>query len=314
MKILCVGMMVCDTVISPVPNDILSRDSAVIEPPVMSCGGDALNTAIGLAKLSCDVTMCGKIGMDANGSFLMDECKSYGVHTDGVIVDKERTTACTYALVDTEGERHFLSEISVFHCFRAEEISDELIQNADLIYVGSVMAMKCMDNGGISQLFQRAHQFGKITVMDAAMNDSEVCEWKEVLPPIFKETDIFFPSMIEAAFIAGTDEIDKIYKSFENSGVRYLGIKMGAKGCYVTDFKNEQYISCPLNMPVVDTSGAGDSFMAGLICALSHGSEFFKAARFASLIGSLNVGKKGATGGIPSYEEAVAIYNQLTER
>lgn len=43
MKILCVGMMVCDTVISPVPDDVLSRDSVMIEPPILSCGGDELH-------------------------------------------------------------------------------------------------------------------------------------------------------------------------------------------------------------------------------------------------------------------------------
>ena len=72
------------------------------------------------------------------------------------------------------------------------------------------MAMNRMDNGGIQNLFERAHRFKKITVMDAAMNDSEICDWNKVLPPIFKETDIFFPSMIEASFIAGTDQINQI--------------------------------------------------------------------------------------------------------
>lgn len=313
MKILCVGMMVCDTIISPVPDDVLSKDSVMIEPPVLSCGGDALNTAIGLAKLSCDVTMAGKTGVDSNGAFLIEQCRHYGVHTDGVIRDGKCSTACSYALVDMEGERHFLSEVSIFHQFGADEIPDELIQKADLIYVGSVMAMNRMDNGGIQNLFERAHRFKKITVMDAAMNDSEICDWNKVLPPIFKETDIFFPSMIEASFIAGTDQINQIREKFSESGIRYLGIKLGGKGCYVTDFTEEQYISCLKNMPVVDTSGAGDSFMAGLICALSHGKSFFEAARFGSLIGSLNVGKKGATGGIPSYDEAMEIFNQRTD-
>lgn len=310
MKILCVGMMVCDTVITPVPDDVLSRDSVIIEPPMLSCGGDALNTAIGLAKLSCDVTMAGKVGIDSNGNFLIEQCRYYGVCTDGVIRDANCSTACSYALVDTEGERHFLSEVSAFHQLDSEEISDELIQKVDLVYVGSVMAMKLMDNGGILDLFERAHHYKKFTVMDAAMNDSEVSDWDKVLPPIFKETDIFFPSMLEASYIAGTNHIDQIRERFSSSGIRYLGIKLGGKGCYVTDFKKEQYIPCLENMPVVDTSGAGDSFMAGLICALSHGITFFEAARFGTLIGSLNVGKKGATGGIPSYKEAMDLFNQ----
>lgn len=310
MKILCIGMMVCDTVISPVPEDVLIRDSVIIEPPVLSCGGDALNTAIGLAKLSCDVTMAGKVGADPNGTFLIDQCRHYGVSTEGVIRDANCPTACSYALVDREGERHFLSEVSAFHQFGSDEIPDKLIQKADLVYFGSVMAMNQMNNGGILDLFERAHHYKKFTVMDAAMNDSEVSDWDKVLPPIFKETDIFFPSMLEASFIAGTNHIDQIRERFSSSGIRYLGIKLGGKGCYVTDFKEEQYISCLENIPIVDTSGAGDSFMAGLICALSHGKTFFEAARFGSLIGSLNVGKKGATGGIPSYEEAMDIFNQ----
>lgn len=176
MKILCVGMMVCDTVITPVPDDVLSRDSVIIEPPMLSCGGDALNTAIGLAKLSCDVTMAGKVGIDSNGNFLIEQCRYYGVCTDGVIRDANCSTACSYALVDTEGERHFLSEVSAFHQLDSEEISDELIQKVDLVYVGSVMAMKLMDNGGILDLFERAHHYKKLTVMDAAMNDSEVSD------------------------------------------------------------------------------------------------------------------------------------------
>mgnify|MGYP000538471497 CR=1 FL=1 len=59
--------------------------------------------------------------------------------------------------------------------------------------------------------------FKKITVMDAAMNDSEICDWNKVLPPIFKETDIFFPSMIEASFIAGTDQINQIREKFSEA-------------------------------------------------------------------------------------------------
>ena len=48
--------------------------------------------------------------------------------------------------------------------------------------------------------------------------------------------------MIEASFIAGTDQINQIREKFSESGIRYLGIKLGGKGCYVTDFTEEQYI------------------------------------------------------------------------
>lgn len=50
MKALCVGMMVCDTLISPVPENILELDSVRIDKPRICCGGDALNVAMGLAR------------------------------------------------------------------------------------------------------------------------------------------------------------------------------------------------------------------------------------------------------------------------
>lgn len=54
-KILCIGMLVCDILISTVPDDILSRDSVGIRRPITSCGGDALNVAMGLSKLGANV-------------------------------------------------------------------------------------------------------------------------------------------------------------------------------------------------------------------------------------------------------------------
>ena len=114
MRILCVGMMVCDTLISPVPFDILTLDSVSINKPSICCGGDALNVAIGLAKLGAEVSITGRIADDANGRFILKECEKHGVGTAGVVYDTECATAASYALVDEKGERHFLSEKSIF--------------------------------------------------------------------------------------------------------------------------------------------------------------------------------------------------------
>ncbi|MDD3139847.1 MAG: carbohydrate kinase family protein [Lachnospiraceae bacterium] len=308
--ILSIGMMVCDTILGPVPEDILNKDCAMINEPVLSCGGDALNTAIGLAKLSCDVAIAGKIGNDANGKYLLDVCRKNGVDIKGVVTSNEFPTACSYALVDTKGERHFLSEISMFNAFSHRDIDKSLIAMADVFYIGSLLAMKQMDEEGIEEIFKIAKQKGAITVMDAAINDFENPDLQLILPKIFNFTDIFFPSISEASYMAGSDNIEEIVKWFLQFNLKYLGIKLGSKGCFVTDFTSQKFIPCPKGLPVVDTTGAGDSFMAGLVCALVHGKDFFEAARFGTVIGSFNVGKKGATVGIPTYKEAMEFYEK----
>ncbi len=312
MKMLCIGMMVCDTLLSPVPSNILTLSSVRIDKPSVCCGGDALNVAIGLAKLGNSVSVAGRVARDANGKFILNECNKYGIHASGVVYEEECATAASYALIDENGERHFLSETSIFEKLSGEDISDEAIEEADMIYIGSAMAMRKMDEGGIKDVFLRAHRLGKMTVMDAAYNlEDPERDWLSYLAPAFMETDVFFPSMDEAVKITGQTDPELIAECFKKFPMKAFGIKMGAKGCFVTDFKEKRFIKCPEGLPVVDTTGAGDSFMAGLMTGLARGLDVFSGSEFASCVASKNVGSIGGTAGIPDYEEAFDLYQSF---
>lgn len=312
MKMLCIGMMVCDTLLSPVPSNILTLDSVKIDKPSVCCGGDALNVAIGLAKLGNSVSVAGRVARDANGKFILNECNKYGIHASGVVYEEECATAASYALIDENGERHFLSEKSIFEKLSGEDISDEAIEETDMIYIGSAMAMRKMDEGGIKDVFLRAHRLGKMTVMDAAYNlEDPERDWLSYLAPAFMETDVFFPSMDEAVKITGQTDPELIAECFKKFPMKAFGVKMGAKGCFVTDFKEKRFIKCPEGLPVVDTTGAGDSFMAGLMTGLARGFDVFSGSEFASCVASKNVGSIGGIAGIPDYEEAFDLYQSF---
>ncbi len=309
MKILSVGMMVCDTLLSTVPSNILELDSVSIQRPAVSCGGDALNVAGGLAKLGIPVSIIGRIADDANGRYILEQCAECGIDASGVIYDKECATASSYALIDESGERHFLSEKSIFEKLSAGDIPDDAIIGADIIYFGSAMAMKSMDAGGIKNLFARAHQYGKRTAMDAAINREDANRnWMDYLSDAFLETDIFFPSREEAEKITGKKKPEEIAECFKAFSMSIFGMKLGDQGCFVTDFKENRYIAPPKGMPVVDTTGAGDSFIAGMLCGISHGWDCFTSAGFATSVAARNIGAVGGTAGIPNFEEALRFY------
>lgn len=315
MKALSIGMMVCDTLIAPVPSNILSLDSVAIHKPQMCCGGDALNVAMGLARLECPVSIIGRIGQDANGNFILNECEQKKIDTSDVVFDNECGTAASYALIDSDGERHFLTEKSSFYRIEGKDVPNHAIENADIVYIGSAMALKKMDEGGISDVFSRAHRFGKTTVMDAAVNIEDADkDWMTLLDTAFQETDVFFPSMNEAKVLTGESEPEKIAEYFEKYPMKLFGIKLGSKGCFVTDFEKSLYIKCPTDISVVDTTGAGDSFMAGLTCALMSGWDKFEAVKFASCVATKNVGAIGGTAGIPTFSEAVRYYESWKEK
>ncbi len=315
MEILSVGMMCCDIPIKPVPIDIIKRDSVNIEKPNPSCGGDALNVAMALAKLGEDVSIAGVVGDDANGDFIKKKCSEAGINTDGIKTLNDYATATTYALIDENGERHFLTDKSIFPVLNGSHISNSQIKDADIVYFGSAMALEGMDNGGIVDVFKRAHSFGKITAMDAAIDSERVnLDWESILDPALLETDIFMPSIIEAELISGESELEKIAEYFEQYNFKVLIIKLGSKGCYFSDGSTKQIVPTLDWMPVVDTTGAGDSFVAAFLSCISRNWGYLEAVKFANAVASISVGAVGGTEAIPDFETAYEFFIKNTDK
>lgn len=311
-NVLSAGMMVCDVLLSPVPRDVLERDSVSIDTPVTSCGGDALNVAMALAKLGVPTAVCGRIAEDANGAFIRGACADAGVDASGLTLDPVFPTAASYALIDLAGERHFLSDRKIFHTMTDGDVPEEKLHWADIVYFGSAMAMAKMNDGGLERLFRRAQALGKKTVMDAAVTDAPEPEsWLESLKPVLKYTDVFFPSLEEAEAITGKSDPYEIAEEFRGSGLKVLGVKLGSKGCFVTDFREAKVIPAVPNIKVVDTCGAGDSFLAGFLCGMTKGWDPFQCAAFAGCVAAKNVQAVGGTAGVPTFDNALAFYHKI---
>lgn len=305
MRILSAGLVYCDIVLSPVPGDIMKMDNSVIAPAVMHTGGDALNVAVVLAKLGMQVSLAGKIGGDMNGSFVKRELIRQRVDTEGILVDPSHDTAVSYVLVGLDGERHFLSECSINEAFRSRDVPDEMIENADMVYFGSALAMTGMPDSETADLFCRAHQRGKITAMDASVPGILKEQGKsgiELLKDTMQETDIFIPSYEEAVFLSGETEIERIIQKFEGFRLKVFGIKLGSGGCVLTDFKEQVRLSVYPELSVVDTTGAGDCFMGGFLCGYLHGWDLRKAGCFACAVSAFGIQEQGASEGVPDFE------------
>jgi sugar/nucleoside kinase (ribokinase family) len=308
MKILCCGMMVCDVSLFPVSPEIFQLDNCSIEPPVLSTGGDALNVAVGLARLGASVALVGRIGSDTNGSFLRESARKMGIDVSAVVEDHEYPTAVSYILIDSKKERHFLTNNRIFGSLDARDIPVEKIQEADVVYFGSAMAMERMDAGGTEGIFRTARALGKSTFLDAAITNADGVDWMKRLQGTLRNTDFFLPSYDEARAITGKDDPGEMARVLGRLGLRVLVVKLGANGCYVTDFRKEQFIGALDRMPIRDTTGAGDSFVAGFICGIMHGLSAFDCAAFANTIASQSIGAIGATAGIPDFKDAEAFF------
>jgi len=312
MKIHCFGLTACDVPLYPIPKDIMHMEACFINKPVMSTGGDALNVAVTLQKLGATAGLSCLIGNDSYGDFVYNSLSQEGVSTDGVIRHPEIGTTVSYILIDEDGQRRFVLYDELQQILSDSDISDELICNADLVYYGSVLGMKNMDNGGAANVFKKARSFGKMTVADAKGvgiygNDINLMN---LLEPTLRVTDVFAPSYDEAVYITGKQDLSDICKDLSKFGLKHLVIKLGDKGSYITDFLAEKHIPAFKISSAIDTTGAGDSFVGGLIFGLLKGWSLESSAIFGNAVASFNVQKVGATAGVPDFGTALKFVKQ----
>ncbi|MFP4618430.1 MAG: carbohydrate kinase family protein, partial [Spirochaetaceae bacterium] len=121
------------------------------------------------------------------------------------------------------------------------------------------------------------------------------------------DIDYALPSILEATQMsAGSPKenltVEDTAARLVLLGCRNVVIKLGKKGCYIKTENLEKHLPSR-RVDVVDTTGAGDSFVAGFILGLMQNWDITDCAAFASTIGALNCRRTGATAGIPDAEE-----------
>jgi ribokinase len=309
-KVFCVGLVVSDVPLGFVPKTIFQQDRCRIEPPVYGVGGDAANVAVVLAKLGIGASFCGLVGKDFFGELVMKRLAESGVDISGIVVHPDIGTAVSYILIDPEGERHFLVSGGLNEELSFSHISERLIREADVVYLGSAMNLRGMDQGGTAELFKKAHALGKTTVADFGGDDEDRGNyWIKLLEPMLRETDVAIPSYREAVLLTGKKELGGIRKALSPYGLKILVVKLGAEGCYITDFKKEWRIPAFPEFKPVDTTGAGDCFAGGFIRGLLSGWSPENSGFFANAVAGFNITKLGATGGVPDFETAYRYVN-----
>ena len=308
MKVLCVGQAYCDIALAPVPNRILGINHAVIDPPRATAGGDALNVATVLAKLGEASYIVGYTGTDVNGKIIRQQAEQAGVQLDYLKYSDQYTTAVSYILIMEDGERHFLVDPSIEQILGPEDVTDEMIREADVVYLGSALIIPNLGDEGICNIFKRAHRYGKLTAMDAsASRPDEMKNRMYLLEKTLEETDIFIPSMEEVQLLTGETDIMKMMECFSKYPLKVFGIKMGEEGCILTDFRKIWKSGCFHVFPVADTTGAGDSFMGGFLCEYLKTYNIPQAALFASGVSAHTISARGATAAVPDYDTVKAF-------
>lgn len=296
-----VGLQCIDMVMTPVPPVALQRDTTAVESAQMLLGGDALNQAVTLSRLGAKVALMGLVGNDRLGSVLLEQLSEYPMD----VLDRRAdvNTAISLVLVEASGERHFIYQPESNNTLSREHIDEAAVRDAKYLSVGGCLLLPGLDGANMCDLLDLAHSAGTQTAMDFCVNGS--VPGPDGLRALLSRVDYALPSHIEAeAMVGKADSPAELVERLRALGATNCLIKMGGEGCYVAADGYEGMVPA-YPCRIVDTTGAGDSFVAAFLYAKSRGWDTERCARFANATGSITVEHTGANGAIKSAEQVL---------
>lgn len=300
--IVCAGTAILDSIIRGFDPEPVSAAGYRAESGMISAGGDAVNESIASVKLGMKTAILCSLGNDAAGDIIEQELKRKNVITDLLIRSDEHATPVTTIFVAEDGNRRSITNGSHRYNFHPERYLDSFTDTKALI-MGSLFRAPFNDHEVIRRIVSAAKEKGILVAADLKLPNFEapgLDEISDLLPMI----DFITPNEDESRFYTGKDEPEEMADVLLGKGARNVIIKLGSRGCF---FKNR---GMSLRIPAyrvdtVDATGAGDSFMAGLVSELIRGSDIKDALEFACACGALCSTEVGA--GSADYDRAKVL-------
>lgn len=310
LDVLCLGLVNVNLMIGPVDKGLFDRDVSLIDEVITIPGGDATNESVVLAKLGNRAGLVGMIGQDRFGDAIISALRENGVHTDYVIANHlARSSACA-VLFQSDGSRNFATFRGANEAFELKYFPPDALNHTRILNVGSMFTMKSLDGAPMAKLLMEAQARNVITSADMKADTYHL--GYQGIRCTMRHLDYFLPSYDEATYLTGETDVARMARVFLNDGVKCVAIKLGAEGCYINDGREEQIVPA-FKAHAVDTTGAGDNFVAGFLHGVLRGWTVRECALFGNAVGAVSVGHIGATTGVTGVHQVCQMLMQTSE-
>jgi ribokinase len=255
-------------------------------------GGSAANTIVGLARLGVAVGCIGKLARDREGHRILRDLVNEAVDVNGVVVSEDGASGVVLCFVDDRGERTMYVRPGVNDEFTRQEVDVAYGRSTRFLHLSS---------------FIGEQPFEAQQALVAACDD--VCvsldpgrryamKGLSALRPLLKRCLVVFPNESEVTLWTGEDYVNGA-RVLLQEGVHIVAVKLGARGCYVTDGVEAHRLDA-YEVPVVDTTGAGDAFGAGFLYGLLMGKDLYACGDLGNYVASRKIRIDGARDGLPT--------------
>jgi ribokinase len=277
--------LVTETEVSPKKGETVLGKNFFTSP-----GGKGANQAVAASRLGGDVTMFGSIGLDQNGESLRAKLTEENIDTTYINVTNNVPTGVAIIEI-SEGDNRIIV-VSGANQYTNKEY---LTKIADTLLAYDVIIMQLeIPLESIEFIVNNLTKHNKKMILNPApaigLSDN-----------VINGVTYITPNEHEYKIVLQTNEtIDEILKKYPNK----LLITCGAAGVMYFDGNEVQTVPS-INIDVVDTTGAGDTFTGAFGVAISEGYSLRDAISFGNIAAGLSITKMGAQSGMPSREEVL---------
>lgn len=279
-------------------------------------GGAPANVAVGVSRLGVEAGFIGRVGNDPLGKFMRDVLNAEKVSTEQMILDPNHRTSTVIVGLD-DGERSFT--------FMVNPSADQFLEVADLptfhkgdfLHCCSIALINNPSRATTIEAIRRVKEVGGYFSFDPNLRESlwtSFDEMKAVVNSVVAMADILKFSEEELTLLTGTTTLEEATQAITAQyPEKLIIITLGKDGAIYHLNGNSQVVAGKALKPV-DTTGAGDAFVSGLLAGLSEVENWkdehtlVNVIRKANASGALATTAKGAMSALPNKAELEAFW------
>ena len=322
-RVLCLGEILFDCLA-----DQLGRSLEQVESWTPYPGGAPANVACALVKQGTSAGFVGCVGEDEPGNALVQVLQEVGVDSTGIQRHSTAPTRQVYVVRSEKGDREFagfgeLNTTEFADAFlQASELPESLFEEAEFLVLGTLELAYPQTREAIAKALKLAEQYDIKILVDVnwrPMFWPDQSAAKPMIQELLKKVDFLKLAKEEAELLFGTSDAGAI--THRLGSIEGVLVTDGDQDCSYCLGEYEGTFPA-FSMNAQDTTGAGDSFVAGFIHQLcQHGlKESFATAesarnvvKYASAVGALTTLKPGAIAAQPTPPEVEAFLNEHRE-
>jgi sugar/nucleoside kinase (ribokinase family) len=287
-----IGCVQADVLMGPVTELPPSGGTLLTDQVSLRVGGAGANAALSFLEAGVPARLIGCIGHDQLGRWMCEELAPVGL-ADELLVVTGQPTGLTVALESPRRDRTFLTYLGVNADWGPDLIPADALDCDELLFCDYFVAPGFQGDAARALLVD-AQTSGARTFFDTAWDpggfpEPTRAQVRDLLPWV----DVFLPNEAEACALAGVDPARPeaaavAAAALQSASGGWVVVKRGAAGCLAAGPTGAQLSAPAPATTVADTTGAGDTFNAGLVSALAGGASWPEAleaaTRFASEI------------------------------